>query len=143
MAGGWPPPAGEQAAAEALVFGEHVDEVLAEVQDAPWERHHIEVAERVPRLAEDAEALLDRVASSAPEALPGCTALITGVLAARNTFSPLEGEDDLHEAMTQAVWTLTHRNEERFHAWLWRGFAPLREAPADELYRWRAEEAAR
>ena len=141
LASGWPP-AGGATVDEALRFEQRVDETLRHLDDQPWERHHEEVAGCVPALASEAEAVLGRVAAAAPEALAGCAALLTGTLAARNTYSPLEGEDDMYESMTKAVWKLSNGNEGRFHTWLWRGFEPIRTRAADELDRWREEDAA-
>jgi hypothetical protein len=110
--------------------------MLTQLEDVPWERVHIEVKEGIAELVTHAEAALDKVSSSAPEALPGCAALMTGVLATQNTFSPLDGEDYRYEAMTEAVWTLNRGNEGRFYPWLWRGFAPILGASSNELDRW-------
>ena len=142
LASGWPPAGGGEAVDEALRFEQRVDETLRHLDDQPWERHSEEVERCVPALAAEAEAVLGRVAASAPEALAGCAALLTGTLAARNTYSPLEGEDDMYESLTKAVWTLSNGNEGRFHTWLWRGFEPIRTRETDELDRWREADAA-
>ncbi|MGY1668069.1 CHAT domain-containing protein [Geodermatophilus sp. SYSU D00696] len=122
---------------DVLEFPAEVDRVLAVLDAVPWERVHIEVPTQMADLADRAEALLDTIP---PEELPAAAAFVTGVLATRNTYTSLEGQDAMEEHMTAALWRLSHANDARFAPYLNEGFAPLREREPDELLRWMAED---
>lgn len=88
-------------------------------------------------LRKQAEALLARIGKASPEALAGAAAYLTGVVASKNVFTPLEGEDDMHKHMTAVVNALSDSNEDRFLQYLMKGFEAVRTLEPDELARWR------
>jgi tetratricopeptide (TPR) repeat protein len=136
VAKGWPPAVDAPWVGAVLRFPQRLDEVLQHLEKQPWERHAKEVADRIPRLAEDAKTLLETVSAAAPEALAGCAAFLAGLLAVRNTYTALECQDDLEEHMKRALWTVNADNEARFSKYLWEGFAVVRNRQPDELERW-------
>jgi tetratricopeptide (TPR) repeat protein len=125
-----------------LQFSGRVAELLTSLEEEPWERRYREIQQRIPPMVEEAAQLLKSVADTAPDALAACAAFVTGTLAVKNIYTPLEGEDDLHEQLTNGLSSLNLGNEERFQKYLWEGFEPIRTREADELQRWRWERSA-
>jgi hypothetical protein len=118
-------------------FAREVEAVLSALDQVPWEKSHIEIPKQMSALREKADALLTRVSRKAPGALAGVTAYVTGLLAVKNVFTPLECQDDMHEHMTAAINGLSRNNEGRFMPYLMQGFEPIRTREPDELARWR------
>src|SRR5262249_21202241 len=83
------------------------------------------------------ETLLAKIAQATPQALAGAAAYLTGVVAVKNVFTPLEGQDDLHKHMTDVVNTLNDSNKGRFTPYVMKGFEAIRTREPDELARWR------
>ena len=61
------------------------------------------------------------------------------MLATRNRFSPLEGEDYLYDGMVASHHGVDRDNEGRFRRYLVDGFAAVRDREPDELERWRMD----
>jgi hypothetical protein len=133
----WSPPPSTAWHASVRQFARQTSDVLASLDREPWGSQHVKIAEQIPRLLKDAQDRLARIAADAPEALAGCAAFITGTLAVENRYSPLDGSDDMYEALTNAVWSLNSDNEGRFMTYLWDGFETVRSREFDELARWR------
>src|SRR5215208_927027 len=115
----WAPPSDDSRSEPVRNFPGHVDEVLSYLDRQPWERQYREIAEKIPQLLASAQEILARIADDAPDDLAACAALITGALAVKNSYSPLQGQDDMYEGLTDAVWSLNADNEGRFMAYLW------------------------
>lgn len=105
-----------------LAFPSEVDRTLTFLESLPWEKQHIEIGKHVAALASQAKQLLENVASAAPGALAGVAAFVSGTLAVKNVYTPLEGNDDMHEQLTAALDGLSRENEARFMAYLTEGF---------------------
>jgi hypothetical protein len=101
---------------------------------------HEETANQIPKLREEAEAVLESLAGT--DVAAAAAAYITGILAIKNRYSPLDGSvpEDKHEKLTDAVWALNAANEGRFMPYLMEGFESVRNAEPDELERWRLEQ---
>jgi hypothetical protein len=119
-------------------FAHEVDSVLSALEEVAWEEAYVEIPKKMSALREKAEALLANVAAESPDALAGAAAYVSGVLAVKNVFTPLECQDDMHEHMTAALNGLSHNNEGRFMSYLMQGIEPLRTRAPDELTRWRS-----
>jgi CHAT domain len=142
IAAHWSPPDHEPWYSLIESFLKGIDEVLAYLEDVPYERVHHDIKEKVEDLTREAQEVLAQVHGSYPEALPACAALITGTFAVKNRYSPLQGSvpEDIHEKLTDVVWSLNADNEERFYPYLMRGFEVVRNREPDELTKWRWEQ---
>jgi hypothetical protein len=91
---------------------------------------------------QQADAVLESLAGT--DVAAAAAAYVTGVLAIKNRYSPLDGSvpEYKHEKLTDAVWALNGANEGRFMPYLIEGFESVRNAEPDELERWRLEHAA-
>ena len=140
----WSPPDGEPFYVLVRDFPEKVGEALAYLDGLPYESVHQGIKERLGGLGGEAKELLSRVGEQFPEALPSCTAFVTGTLAVRNTYSPLDGSvpEDMQKKLADAVWSLDLENEGRFYPYLMRGFEAVRAREPDELERWRLEQSS-
>lgn len=137
----WSPPSEGATKAALEGFVASVDETLAYLEELTWADVVLAIKERIPALATEAEELLDRIARTDPFSLAASAAYVTGVLAIKNTFSPLEGSvpEDKQTQMTSALWKLSNANESRFRPYLTAGFEPVQSREPDELHRWRME----
>jgi hypothetical protein len=124
-------------------FPGDVDTVLSTLKKVPWERAYLEIPKRMTALQAQAEALLARIAEASPGALAGAAAYLTGVVAVKNVFTPLECQDDMHKHMTAVVNALNGSNEGRFMPYLMKGFEATRTRGPDELARWRRAQLSR
>jgi hypothetical protein len=131
------PQSAERWAVAVQDFPDRVDQTLAYLDALPLEHRNEKIEEQVTVLTSQAKQLLDDVASHAPQTLASSAAFVTGIFAVKNRYSPLQGEDNMFDQLTTAVWELTHDNEARFASYLWKGFEPVRSGDADELFRWR------
>jgi len=102
-----------------------------------WEQAYLEIPKRMTALQAQAEALLAKIAEASPGALARAAAYLTGVVAVKNVFTPLEGQDDMHKHMTVVVNALNGSNEGRFMQYLAKGFEAIRTREPDDLARWR------
>jgi hypothetical protein len=123
---------------ELRSFAGDVDTVLSALEKVRWEQAYLEIPKRMTALQAQAEALLARIAEASPGALSGAAAYLTGVVAVKNVFTPLEGQDDMHKHMTAVVDALSGSNEGRFMQYLAKGFEAIRTREPDELARWRS-----
>jgi hypothetical protein len=136
----WSPPP-EGSAKEAFDrFGRSLDSTLAELDAMSWGEVVRAIPERVAARATEAISLLDDLAKVDPFAVSGAAAYLTGVFAARNTFSPLDGSvpEQIGEELDNALWSVGRGNDERFFPYLAAGRKALRRLADDELTRWRA-----
>lgn len=122
---------------ELRSFAGDLDTVLNALEKVSWGQAYLEIPKRMKALQTQAEALLARIGKASPEALAGAAAYVTGVVALKNVFTPLEGEDDMHKHMAAVVNALNHSNEDRFMRYLMKGFEAVRTLEPDELARWR------
>ncbi len=137
----WSPPPDGSTKQALDSFVAAVDQTLASLDAMSWEEVVRALEERISALGREAEEVLDRVARANPFALAGSAAYLTGVLAAKNTFSPLGGSvlERIHDELLKAMTAVSLRNDERLLPYLSAGYRALRERPPDELARWRAE----
>lgn len=122
---------------ELRSFADDVDTVLTDLEKVPWEHAYLEIPKRMMALQAQAEALLAKIAEAAPETLPAAAAYLTGIVAVKNIFTPLECQDDMHKHMTAVLDTLNVKNESRFMHYQAKGFEAIRTREPDELARWR------
>jgi hypothetical protein len=113
---------------------------LAELDAMSWGEVVRAIPEQVAARAAEAISLLDDLAKVDPFAVSGAAAYLTGVFAARNTFSPLDGSvpEQIGEKLDNALWSVGRGNDERFFPYLAAGRKALRRLADDELTRWRA-----
>lgn len=114
-----------------------VDTVLNVLEQVRWEQAYLEIPTRMTALQAQVEALLARIAEVSPGALAGAAAYLTGVVAVKNVFTPLECQDDMHKHMTAVVNALSGNNEGCFMQYLAKGFEAIRNREPDELARCR------
>lgn len=137
----WSPPPDGSTKQALDSFVAAVDQTLASLDAMSWEEVVDALEERISALGREAGEVLDRVARADPFALAGSAAYLTGVLAAKNTFSPLEGSvpESIHDELVKAMTAVSLDNDDRFVPYLSAGYQALRDRPLDELTRWRAE----
>jgi hypothetical protein len=137
----WSPPPDGSTKQALDSFMAAVDQTLADLDAMSWEEVVCATEDRISALGRKAGEVLDRVARADPFALAGSAAYLTGVLAAKNTFSPLDGSvpESIHDELVKAMTAVSLRNDDRFVPYLAAGYQALRDRPPDELTRWRAE----
>ena len=122
---------------ELRSFAGDLDTILNALGKVRWEQAHLEIPKQMTALQAQAEALLARIAEASPGALAGVAAYLTGIVAMKNVFTPLDGQDDMHKHMTAILHALSNGNEGRFMQYLEQGFEAIRTREPDELVRWR------
>jgi hypothetical protein len=139
----WSPPPDGSSKHAVDSFVATVDQTLASLDGMSWEEVVPAIKDRIPALGRKADEVLDRVARADPFALAGSAAYLTGVLAAKNTFSPLDGSvpESIHDELVKAMTAVSLHNDDRFFPYLSAGYRALHDRPPDELTRWRAEGA--
>ena len=137
----WSPPDGQAWYPLVASVPTQVDELLAFIDGLEWETIYQHLDPRMDALAEELTALLAKVQQEHPEALAGCAAYVSGVVMAKNTFSPLDGSvpESIGERLTRVYHALARDNESHFFAYLTKGFEKVATREMDELARWRME----
>jgi len=118
-----------------------IDETLSFIAGLSWEDVYTHLDPRMDALAQDLKTRLQQVQTLHPAALAGCAAYVSGMVMAKNTFSPLDGSvpESIGERLTGVYHALAKDNEARFFAYLAKGFEEVAKRPQDELARWRME----
>jgi hypothetical protein len=138
----WSPPDNEPWYSLIQNFPKRIDKVLSYIENPPRKRVHGEIKAKKEDLIREAQEVLSQVHKDYSEALPACAAFVTGILAVKNTYSPLQGSapEAIHKKLIDAVQLLNADNEGRFYPYLMRGFETVRNREPNELERWRSEQ---
>ena len=138
----WSPPDGKPWFAAIRSFPSHVKTGLNKVQKQTYENVYKVLKPIISEFGETAIRSLVAVGKAHPQALPGATAYVCGVLIEQNVYSPLDGSvpEDMDKALTEAFLSVERDNEARYYPYLMRGFESVRNRQFDELDRWRIED---